>query len=306
MFKRASKKQSKLRLALFGPSGGGKTFTALRIATGMGGSIAVIDSEKGSASKYADRFSFDVCELPKPSIENYIKLIREARNYDNLIIDSLSHGWQELLEEVDRIARAKYRGNTWSAWSEGTPKQKALVNAILNFDGHIISTMRCKTEWTTEVQNGKTKPVRVSLAPSQGKGIEYEFDLLMQLSTDHIGEVIKDRTGKFQDAIIEKPGEDFGKAMKDWLSEGVEDIQEPKLQRPVNNVVHDSTKPLFPIESDAHHELQKLMKKSKDLFSNTHFQWIIDQIVNDTTGNKVIEMNEHVLGTLASIEVKVV
>ncbi|QEN03336.1 AAA family ATPase [Thiospirochaeta perfilievii] len=307
MFNRASKKQSKLRLALFGPSGGGKTFTALRIATGIGGNIAVIDSEKGSASKYADRFNFDVAELPKPTIENYIKLIHEARNYNVLILDSLSHGWQELLEEVDRIAKSKYKGNTWSAWSEGTPKQTALINAILNFDGHIIATMRAKTEWTTERDgNGKVKPVRVSLAPSQGKGIEYEFDLLMQISTDHIGQVIKDRTGKYQDEIIDRPGEDFGKALKDWLSEGVHQELKPIKLKAVNNVGHDPKEHLFPITSDAHHELNKLMKESKDLFSNTHFQWIIDQIKNDTTGNKVLEMNEHVLSVIASIEVKVV
>ena len=40
-FKKASKSSSKLRAALFGPSGAGKTFTALRIATGLGGPIAV-------------------------------------------------------------------------------------------------------------------------------------------------------------------------------------------------------------------------------------------------------------------------
>ncbi len=231
-FQKASKKKSKLRLALVAPSGGGKTFTALRIATGIGGRIAVIDSEKGSASKYANRFDFDVSELSDPKIENYISLIKQAYEYDILIIDSLSHGWQELLEEIDRIARAKYRGNTWSAWSEGTPKQRSFVNAILSFPGHIIVTMRVKTEWTTERdQNGKTKPVRVGLTPEQGKGIEYEFDLLMQISTDHIGQIIKDRTGKFQDNLIEKPGEDFGSDLREWLSDGSETVMKTGMKK---------------------------------------------------------------------------
>jgi hypothetical protein len=60
--------------------------------------------------------------------------------------------------------------------------------------------------------------VRVGLAPEQGKGIEYEFDLLLELSPDHVGHVIKDRTGKFQDVLLEKPGEDFGQALAAWLS----------------------------------------------------------------------------------------
>lgn len=67
-FKQASKASATLRAALFGPSGSGKTMTALRIATGLGGPITVFDAERGSASKYIDRFSFDVLELPSVTI----------------------------------------------------------------------------------------------------------------------------------------------------------------------------------------------------------------------------------------------
>lgn len=233
-FQKASKKEAKLRCAIFGPSGAGKTFTALRIATGMGGNIAVIDTERGSASKYADRFEFDVMELGSPQIDNYVEGIMLAGKavYDILIIDSLSHGWQELLEEIDRLAKTKYKGNTWSAWSDGTPHQKKLINAILSYPGHIIATMRSKTEWTIAENNGKRTPQRVGLAPEQGKGIEYEFDLLMEMSPDHICSILKDRTGMFQDKMIEKPGEDFGKELIDWLSDGAK--VEPKKPEPVN------------------------------------------------------------------------
>jgi len=224
-FKKAQKSQSKLRLALFGPSGAGKTFTALRLAKGIGGKTAFIDSERGSASKYADRFEFDTCPLEKRTIDEYVEVINDAAlaGYETLVIDSMSHAWQELLEEVDRIAKAKYRGNTWGAWNEGTPKQKKLVNAILDFPGHIIATMRSKTEWSIETSSdGKTKPTRQGLAPEQGKGIEYEFDLLIELSVDHIGNVIKDRSGKFQDSLVEKPDEKFGEQLAEWLSDGDE------------------------------------------------------------------------------------
>ncbi len=222
-FKKAVKSQAKLRAALFGPSGAGKTFSALAIASGMGKRVAFIDSERGSASKYADRFDFDVLDLEEKSIDSYVEAIAEAgqAGYDVLIIDSLSHAWQELLEQIDKLANAKYRGNTWSAWSEGTPKQHKLVDAILDFPGHLLATMRSKTEWQTEQGNGgKSKPVRVGLSPEQGKGIEYEFDLLLELSTDHIANVIKDRTGKFQDKLIDKPGKQFGEQLVAWLNEG--------------------------------------------------------------------------------------
>jgi hypothetical protein len=223
-FKKATKAAAKLRAAVFGPSGAGKTFTSLRMATGLGGGrpIAVIDTERGSASKYSDRFQFDVLELEDQSIEGYVAAIELAAEggYGVLIIDSLSHAWQTLLEEVEKLAKAKYRGNTWSAWSEGTPLQRRLVNAILGFPGHIIATMRSKTEWTTVDNNGKKTPQRVGLAPEQGKGVEYEFDLLIEISTEHIANVIKDRTGKFQDKLIEKPDERFGRELAAWLADG--------------------------------------------------------------------------------------
>ena len=220
-FKKATKEQARLRLALFGPSGSGKTYTALRMATGLGGRIAVIDTERGSASKYADRFAFDVLDLPQFDIETYCEAIKAAAGYNTLIIDSLTHGWHQLLDQVDKLARAKYQGNTWAAWSEGTPLQRRLVDALLGFDGHIISTMRTKTEWTiTKDNKGRDKPSRVGLAPEQGKGIEYEFDLLMEISPEHLATVIKDRTGRFQDKIIELPGEDFGAELAEWLKDG--------------------------------------------------------------------------------------
>lgn len=242
-FQKATKKQSKLRCAIFGPSGSGKTFTGLRIATGLGGKIAVIDTERGSASKYSDRFEFDVCELQDKSIAGYVKTIKSAHgNYDILQIDSLSHGWQELLEKVEKLAQAKYRGNTWSAWSEGTPEQRELVDAILDFPGHVIATMRSKTEWTTAKQdNGKSAPVRVGLAPEQGKGIEYEFDLLLELTVEHVGHILKDRTGKFQDQLIDKPGEDFGKDLAAWLSEG-EEVKPEQPKEPAPIITEDQAK----------------------------------------------------------------
>ena len=226
-FTKATKEQAKLRLAIFGPSGSGKTFTSLRIATGMTGKIAVIDTERGSASKYAGKFEFDVLELPKKDIATYVQGIRAAQEagYGVLIIDSLTHAWKDLLAEIDRIANAQFRGNTWAAWSKGTPKQNMLVDAILDFDGHIIATMRTKTEWTTAAgTNGKSRPVRVGLAPEQGKGIEYEFDMLIELSTEHLANFIKDRTGQYQDEIIDKPGEQLGIDLQAWLSSGAKPL----------------------------------------------------------------------------------
>ena len=269
LFKKAEKKQGKLRLAIFGPSGAGKTYSALRIASGMGGKIAVIDTERGSASKYASIFKFDTAMPEKPTVESFCEYINGASgNYDILITDSLSHAWTELLEEIDHIAKAKYRGNTWSAWSEGGPIQRKLINTILNFPGHIIATMRSKTEWQTEKdeKTGKSRPVRIGLTPEQGKGIEYEFDMLIEINPDHIATVLKDRTSKYQDKILDKPGEEFGKSLIDWLNEGVS-VDTVRKQLEKAKTMED-LKVLWSSYPEFHSEIKDLFTKKKEDIKN--------------------------------------
>ncbi|WP_010253557.1 ATP-binding protein [Treponema primitia] len=240
-FKKAERTQLYLRCALFGPSGSGKTMTALLMAKGiadkMGVPFAVIDTEARSASKYSDRIPFDVDDLANKTVDTYIAAMNEAikAGYKVLVIDSLSHAWRELTDEVDRIAQNSVSKNTFSPWAKVNPKQKRFIDAILNFPGHIIATMRSNTEWVIcEGKNGKSSPEKVGLKPEQGKGIEYEFDLLMEMDQNHQATVTKDRTGKFQDETITKPGEAFGVALYDWLSSGtVVPVPEAKPAKPV-------------------------------------------------------------------------
>lgn len=100
LFQKATKTQSQLRLALSGPSGSGKTYSALNVAQHLGKTIALLDTEHGSASKYADRFDFDVCNLTDFQPAKYIDLIKAAdkAEYEVIVIDSLSHAWFSELE----------------------------------------------------------------------------------------------------------------------------------------------------------------------------------------------------------------
>ena len=275
-FKKATKSQSKLRAAIFGASGSGKTYTSLKIAKGfqnvIQSQIAVIDTERGSASKYADKFDFDVLELEKKNITNYIDAIKEAQKaqYKILVIDSLSHAWQELLEEIDHIAQTKFKGNTWSAWSQGTPKQRSLIDAILNFDGHIIASMRAKTEWET---NENKKLIRVGTSPEQGKGIEYEFDFLIEITTDHIATIIKDRSGKFQDKIIKNPDESFGSELIEWLNEGSY-IPPKEIPKPI-----EQPQPQAKPKSNADQTITKFNQSFTDAIASMNGQRLVDMTV---------------------------
>lgn len=273
-FKKATKAKAKLRAAIFSPSGGGKSFTSLRIATGMiqagvPGRIGAIDTENGTLSKYSDRFDFDVCDLEDYTIEGYMAAMKDAAKagYGILIIDSGSHAWQELLEEVDKLAMTKYSGNSFSAWSEGAPKQRKLVNAILTYPGHVIWTMRSKTEWLTDKdKNGKMRPVRVGLAPEQGKGIEFEFDILIEMNVDHVARIIKDRSGKFQDKIINKPDEEFGAELLAWLNDGGEEAKATRDQIfSIAKLCNDSGLHNGKIIAVLSHIIKRQIESSKDL-----------------------------------------
>jgi hypothetical protein len=141
--------------------------------------------------------------------------------YKVLVIDSLTHAWRELTEEVDRLAEKSTSRNSFSPWAKVSSKQKRFIEAILNFPGHIIATMRSSTEWVIgSNKEGKSVPEKIGLKPEQGKGIEFEFDILLELDQKHQATVTKDRTGKFQDETIDKPGEAFGVSLYEWLSSG--------------------------------------------------------------------------------------
>jgi hypothetical protein len=243
-FKKAVKTKSWLRLAIDGVSGSGKTFTAIAVGTGMaevlGGRVALIDTEHGSAALYADRFDFDTLDLLRFQIEDYIDALNaaSAAQYPIVIIDSTSHAWDALVERVERIANQKYGGNTFRAWGEGTPLQKKLIEAMLNYPGHIIVTCRSKTEYSVDKdEKGKTTVKKVGTAAVQRQGFEYEFTMAMTMDANHVGLVTKDRTSKFQDQFIEKPGKELGKQLIAWLNEGA--APPPPPPRTLEQQCHD-------------------------------------------------------------------
>lgn len=233
-FVKAVRKQAKLRLALTGPSGSGKTYGALKIAQGIGGRIAVIDTEKGSASLYSHLVDFDVMELDPPyTPEAFTKAMKEAESagYDVLILDSITHEWSGVggcLELVDEIARARYKGNSWSAWNDVTPRHRAFIDSIQRSPIHIIATMRSKTETAQTEENGRKRVVKLGMKSEQRDGFEYEMTLVLDIVHDgHYAIASKDRTGLFADRDPQVISEQTGVALRDWLESGAE-VKKPE------------------------------------------------------------------------------
>jgi len=215
MFKKATKTSIKIRLALSGASGSGKTFSALAIAQHLGKSIAVIDTEHGSASRYADQFSFDTCELTNHHPSKYIEAILAAEDagYEVIIIDSLTHAW---------FAELELAGKGFDGWKNVRPLERKLIDTMLSSSSHLIATMRSKTEWVMEeytAKDGRSKsaPKKVGTAPVQTSGIEYEFDIAGELNHEHILNVSKSRCAALTDRTFLNPGKELAEILLDWI-----------------------------------------------------------------------------------------
>ncbi len=256
LFKPASKPQSYLRLALAGVSGGGKTYTALAIATSLCKRVAVIDTERGSASKYADLFKFDTLDMSEMgdfAPANYVKAINAAvaEGYDGIVIDSLSHAWigrGGALEMHDNATARSKSGNSFMAWREVTPDHWMLVDAMLQAKAHVIATMRSKSEYVEEAgENGKAKGYRkVGLQSQQREGMEYEFDLVGDMNGAQLV-VTKSRISKLSDAVIKRPGADnIVPILRAWLTDGAAIPDLPKNPTPTTTTTTGS-KPSAPL-----------------------------------------------------------
>lgn len=219
-FHKAERKKGKLRLAIAGPAGSGKTYSALLIALGLGGRIAMIDTERGSGELYDHLGEYDACTIQPPfEPRKYVETIRAAEDlgYETIIIDSLSHAWVGqggLLDVHGHIADKT--GNSWSAWRQVTPKHNELVDAMLQSKCHIIATMRSKMEYAQVEENGKKQVKKLGMSPIQRDGMEYEFTVFIDLDQQHTATTTKDRTTLF-DGQYFVPTIETGRTLLSWL-----------------------------------------------------------------------------------------
>ena len=233
-FSIATREKLRLRMAISGVSGGGKTWTALaigcRIAERLGGVPAVIDTEHSSARLYADQFKFAHLDLEPPfSPDRYIAALNAAvkAGFPVIIIDSLSHGWFAeggVLDIVDNATAASPKKDAFGAgWRKGTPEQNKLVEAVLQAPAHVIATMRSKQAYEMDSQSHKV--TKLGMEPIQRANIEYEFDITADMLLDHRMIISKTRMADLTDKVIGKPGVALADQILNWLDSGAEPVE---------------------------------------------------------------------------------
>lgn len=185
----ATRQRVPVLVGLVGASGSGKTFSALRLATGLqrvtGGDIGFIDTEARRALHYADRFKFRHLPFGAPfSPLDYLGAIEHfaSKGVKTIVVDSMSHehegpgGVLEMHEaKLDQLAGDDYKKRermTFVAWAEPKAQRRRLINTILQMDINAIFCFRAKEK--IKIVRGEA-PMQLGWMPIAGEEFVYEM-----------------------------------------------------------------------------------------------------------------------------------
>ena len=282
---KAERHQVKLRIGLSGPSGFGKTYSALLLAYGMTNDwrkIAIIDTENNSASLYSHLGDFNVLSLEEPfTPERYIKAIKLCEDADIsvIIIDSISHEWQSkggCLEIHEQL------GGRFQDWAKVTPRHNAFIDAIILSKCHLITTMRSKVDYSLDKDsNGKTKVMKLGTKSIMREGYEFELSVNFEFLNDkHLVSASKDRTELFSGKPEFIINSSTGKKLIDWCNQG---ISIDKIKEEINACeTSDALKQVYGKYPNLSKELYPIVIAKKEALDNFSAQIINEKkIINN-------------------------
>ncbi len=280
MLRTAERKKAKLKIGLSGPSGSGKTYSAILLASGMASSfdkIALIDTENGRGELYSELGGYQYMRITAPfTPEKYINAITECEKagMEVIIVDSISQEWEGAggcLEINETIAGAKYRGNSWAAWNEVTPRHRNFIDKIIQADAHIITTVRNKID-TMQTEDKKVK--KVGIKEITREGFEYELTINFNIDRDtHLAIPSKDNTNIFENNSPHKISKETGEKIIAWNNGGLvnkvdETIDKPKTNPAINQqkkVIKDLAVKLNGKEFESTEKLKSFVENTAEM-----------------------------------------
>lgn len=227
---KAIRKKAKFLGCLYGFSGSGKTYSALRLSKGLGKKIGLIDTENKRASYYSDDFDFDVINLEPPfSPERYIEAIDdfEKSDCDVIIIDSISHEWDGIggcIEIAEEKTKNGYVKTGLMKWAKPKMRHKKLMNKILQCKKHIIICARAKEIMEQAKVNGKTEILNKGFKILQEKSFGYEMFITLYMNNKHpiLEKCPKGLLPSLDIKDNEYLSEKHGEAIAKWLDGGID------------------------------------------------------------------------------------
>lgn len=231
--RKAQRQQGKIKLALQGTSGAGKTYSSLLLAKGLIQTlekVVVIDTESSSADLYDFLGDYSVLTVDPPfTPEKYIEAIKACENagFEVLILDSISPEWSGsggILE-----IHGSMPGNSFTNWKSLSARHNHFLNAILQSHCHVIATMRTKQAYVLNQVNGKAVPEKIGFKAICREGTEYEFTTVFEINQKHYCTASKDRTNLFADKPEFIITESTGKLMREWCIKGLP-ISQPETK----------------------------------------------------------------------------
>ena len=249
--KKAKREKIYTKIALMAPSGGGKTYGALRLATGMAeeikrdtgkeARILMANTESKRGYYYANEFNYDIVDIDAPhNPEKYVELIEFAvsEGYDILIIDSSSHEWEG---KGGCLELQQQAGGTYQSWARVTPRHNKFISAIADSQIHIIATMRGKDQYEMEKDDkGRTTVTKLGVGAKQRDGFEYEFTCTFLIDQKtNMATAQKDNTHIFENETATLLSEAYGQKIIQWANsgEGYTPVVRKEEEEPVEDIV---------------------------------------------------------------------
>lgn len=227
----------KVIIALAGPQGSGKTYTALKMARGMvskPSEIGFLDTESKRGSLYADILDgrFRIADLFPPfSPSRYAQAIKEFQDagVKVLVIDSGSHEW-EGEGGCDDIANAPLAaGKKMANWVGAKREHKGFMNTLLHCDMNIIVCLRAREK--TDFKD-PAKPVSLGIQPICEKNFMFEVTASLLMENEGKTQHFLKMPYYFKEAFGTGAGylgEEAGRKIIEWINTG--EKEDPKINK---------------------------------------------------------------------------